>query len=172
ANGVGDEGGDHDDDEGEKEDTPQKRTQREQVLAILASGEASDKASGGHLEFNQRSLYYVVRERVPGLTASYFAALVTEYENAHGEIPLMFRTDRGVFYEPHGGEVTPLGTLTVRDYRRSAWCYGTVLVCEKEDNVHMLKQAGVAERFDCFLLSSSGFTTRALKDLIDSIAET
>jgi DNA topoisomerase VI subunit B len=153
-------------------ETPEERTQRDRVLEILARGEAQHKASGGTLEFNQRSLYYVVRESVPGLTASYFAALVTEYEYEHGEIPLMFRTDRGVFYEPHGGEVIPLGTLTVRNYRRGFWRYGTVLVCEKEDNVHMLRQAGIAERFDCFLLSSSGFTTRALKDLIDYIGTT
>jgi DNA topoisomerase VI subunit B len=161
--------GDSDDGEKDDLDTPQKRTQREQVLEILSRGEAQNKASGGSLEFNQRSLYYVVRELLPGLTASYFATLVTEFENEHGEIPLMFRTDRGVFYEPHGGEITPLGTLTVRDYRRGAWRYGAVLVCEKEDNVHMLRQAGVAERWDTFLLSSSGFTTRALKDLIDYI---
>jgi hypothetical protein len=166
--------GDNDGNSGNAQDaeTPEKRTQRDQVLEILALGEAQQKASGGTLEFNQRSLYYVVRESVPGLTASYFATLVTEYENGHGEIPLMFRTDRGVFYEPHGGDVIPLGTLTVRDYRRGFWRYGTVLVCEKEDNVHMLRQAGIAERFDCFLLSSSGFTTRALKDLIDYIGRT
>jgi 5S rRNA maturation endonuclease (ribonuclease M5) len=36
----------------------------------------------------------------------------------------------------------------------------------------MLCQAGIPELFDCFLLSSSGFTTRALKDLIDHIAQT
>jgi hypothetical protein len=153
-------------------ETPEKRTQRDSVLEILARGEAQQRASGGTLEFNQRSLYYVVRESVPGLSATYFGSLVTEYENEHGEIPLMFRTDRGVFYEPHGGEVTALGTLTVRQYERGSWRYGTVLVCEKEDNVHMLRQAGIAERFDCFLLSSSGFTTRALKDLIDYIGGT
>jgi DNA topoisomerase VI subunit B len=166
--------GANDDNHGSAHDekTPEKRTQREQVLDILIQGDAQKKASGGVLEFNQRSLYYVARELVPGLTANYFASLVTEHENAHGEIPLMFRTDRGVFYEPHGGEITPLGTLTVRDYRRGFWRYGTVLVCEKEDNVHMLRQAGIAERFDCFLLSSSGFTTRALKDLIDYIGRT
>src|SRR5260221_8641380 len=36
----------------------------------------------------------------------------------------------------------------------------------------MLRESGFAERWDCFLLSSSGFTTRALKDLIDYIGET
>jgi hypothetical protein len=36
----------------------------------------------------------------------------------------------------------------------------------------MFKASGFAERWDCFLLSSSGFTTRALKDLVDYIGST
>ena len=56
--------------------------------------------------------------------------------------------------------------------RAAPWVYGSVLVCEKEDNVHMLRESGFAERWDCFLVSSSGFTTRALKDLIDHIGST
>jgi hypothetical protein len=160
-------------DDDEETKSPKKESQRKQVLAILEAGDAIAKASGnGSLSFNQRSLYYVVRELVPGLEDGYFGGLVTEYENDHGEIPGMFRNNRGAFYEPHSGEVVPLGTLTVRDYIRDPWIYGAVLVCEKEDNVHMLREAGFAERWDCFLLLSSGFTTRALKDLIDYIGST
>jgi hypothetical protein len=124
------------------------------------------------LSFNQRSLYYVVRTHVPGLEAGYFGQLVTEYENEYDEIPRMFRNNRGAFYEPHTTQVIPLGTLTVEAYRRSPWRYQSVLICEKEDNVHMLRESGFAERWDCFLLSSSRFTTRALKDLIDYIGST
>jgi hypothetical protein len=146
---------------------------KEQVLEILLKGDAQKKASGeGSLSFNQRSLYYVVRESVPGLKSSYFASCVTEYENDYGEIPGMFRSNRGAFYEPHGGMVMPLGTLTQQAYQRGSWTYGTVLICEKEDNVHMLRESGFAERWDCFLVSSSGFTTRAIKDMIDYIGTT
>ena len=113
-----------------------------------------------------------MRELVPGLEDGYFGALVTEFEAEHGEIAGMFRNNRGAFYEPHSGEVKPLGTLTVREYKRSPWVYGSVLVCEKEDNVHMLRESGFPERWDCFLVSSSGFTTRALKDLVDHIGST
>jgi hypothetical protein len=68
--------------------TPKKASQREEVLSILLNGDAVAKASGnGSLSFNQRSLYYVVREEVPGLEDGYFGALVTEYENEHGDIP-------------------------------------------------------------------------------------
>ena len=160
-----------DGDEGHKSGKGQ--SQREQVLTILEAGDAIAEASGeGTLPFNQRSLYYVVRTHVPGLEAGYFGQLVTEYENEYDEIPGMFRNNRGAFYEPHTSQVIPLGTLTVEAYRRSPWLYQSVLICEKEDNVHMLRDSGFAERWDCFLLSSSGFTTRALKDLIDYIGST
>jgi hypothetical protein len=164
---------DEDGDEGAKLKSPKNKSQRSQVLAILEDGEAIAEASGdGSLSFNQRSLYYVVRTRVRGLEAGYFGQLVTEYENEYDEIPGMFRNNRGAFYEPHTSQVIPLGTLTVESYRRSPWLYQSVSICEKEDNVHMLRQSGFAERWDCFLLSSSGFTTRALKDLIDYIGST
>jgi hypothetical protein len=98
------------------EETPEKRTQKEQVLEILERGEAQQSASGGKLQFNQRSLYHVVRDMVPGLTSSWFEKLVTKFENKHGEIELMFRTDRGIFYEPHSGGLSGLGTLSVEAY--------------------------------------------------------
>ena len=50
--------------------------------------------------------------------------------------------NRGTFYEPHTSQVIPLGTLTVEAYRRSPWLYQSVLICEKEDNVHMLRDSG------------------------------
>jgi hypothetical protein len=169
-------GGDSDDeDESGLAKSAKKESQRKRVLDILAAGSAVADASGnGALPFNERALMYVIRVPVPGLTKGYFAQLVTEYERTilMDEIPGMFRSNRGAFYEPHSDKVIPLGTLTVRDYRRDPWIYGTVLVCEKEDNVHMLRAAGFAERWDCFLMSSSGFTTRALKDLIDYIGST
>jgi hypothetical protein len=164
---------DEDGDDGAELKSTKNKSQRSQVLAILEAGDAIAEASGdGSLSFNQRSLYYVVRTRVPGLEAGYFGQLVTEYENEYDEIPRMFRNNRGAFYEPHTSQVIPLGTLTVGAYRRSPWRYQSVLICEKEDNVHMLRESGFAERWDCFLLSSSGFTTRALKDLIDYIGST
>ena len=163
---------DEDGDEGAKLKSPKNKSQRSQVLAILEAGDVIAEASGETLSFNQRSLYYVVRTRVPGLEAGYFGQLVTEYENEYDEIPRMFRNNRGAFYEPHTSQVIPLGTLTVEAYRRSPWRYQSVLICEKEDNVHMLRESGFAERWDMFSASSSGFSTRALKDLIDYIGST
>jgi hypothetical protein len=50
--------------------------------------------------------------------------------------------------------------------------FNKVLLIEKDDLRLMLEQAGWAERHDCLLMSSKGFTTRAARDLIDAIAET
>ena len=63
ANGQND---DHGGDE-RRQDSPKKQSQRDQVLSVLAGGGVIAQASGdGALSFNQRSLYYVVRELVPG----------------------------------------------------------------------------------------------------------
>ena len=164
-----------DDDENDEPKGPKSESLKKQVLDILSAGEViRETSSDWTLPFNQRSLFYVVRTKVIGLTKGYFGQLVTEFENdiLHDEIPGMHRSNRGAFYEPHSELVIPLGTKTVSEYIRSKWRYATVLVCEKEDNVHMFKASGFSERWDCFLLSSSGFTTRALKDLVDYIGST
>jgi hypothetical protein len=66
----------------------------------------------------------------------------------------------------------PLGTLTVRAFRRPAWTFNKVLLIEKDDLRFMLEKSGWAERNDCLVMSAKGFTTRAGRDLIDQIAET
>ena len=64
-------------------------------MEILLDGKAIAEVSGnGALSFNQRALYYVVRVLVPGLDDGYFAAIVTDFENEHGEISGMYRADR------------------------------------------------------------------------------
>jgi DNA topoisomerase VI subunit B len=147
-----------------------KKTIKNQIFDILLTGDVINQCNdNGILSFNQRSLYYVVRTFISGLSASYFAEQITEYENRYGEIPKLTRENRGVYYEPHSGVIVPLGTLSVLAYRRPPWLYSAVLITEKADNVQTLVDAGFPEEYDCLLLSSSGFTTRALKDMIDLI---
>jgi hypothetical protein len=43
------------------------------------------------------------------------------------------------------------------------------LFLEKEDLVSILRQAGFLDRWDCFAMSSKGFSTRAARDLFDKI---
>ena len=100
-----------------------------------------------------------------------FKAIVTDYENEHGEIEGMYREPRGSIYHPHRGDDIPLGTLTVEDYKRPLWTFNKLLYVEKEGFSEALKDSGWPERHDCALTSSKGFTTRAVRDLVDKLAE-
>ena len=77
----------------------------------------------------------------------------------------------GSIYHPHIGETITLGTLMVENYERPAWAFNKVVYIEKEGFSEALKEAGWAERHDCMLMSSKGFSTRAARDLVDKLAE-
>lgn len=66
----------------------------------------------------------------------------------------------------------PLGTIEVERYERPYYYFNKVLYIEKEGIITILKEAGWPERWDCALMSSKGYGSRAAKDLIDNIAET
>jgi hypothetical protein len=68
------------------------------------------------------------------------------------------------------GEDIPLGTLTVEEYERPIWTYDKLVYVEKEGFSEALKADGWPERHDCALMSSKGFTTRAVRDLVDKLA--
>jgi hypothetical protein len=130
----------------------------------------------GDLPFNQRQLLYVLRpivrdETGKELTTPNFNNIITDYENEHGEIPLMYREPRGSIYHPHRGDTIMLGTLSVEDYERPTWTFNKVVFIEKEGWVEALKAVRWPERHDCMLMSSKGFTTRAARDLVDKLAE-
>jgi hypothetical protein len=133
--------------------------------------------SGGHkFRFNQRQLLYRIRPIVKNemnatLTTAHFNAIITDYEAEHGEIPLMYREPRGSIYHPHRRETFMLGTLMVERYQRPVWTYNKIVYIEKEGANEALKDKGWPERHDCSVISSKGFTTRAVKDLIDKLAE-
>jgi hypothetical protein len=57
----------------------------------------------------------------------------------------------------------------VAAYVRPTWSYSNILFLEKEDLVSALRQSGFLNRWDCFALSSKGFSSRAARDLIDKI---
>lgn len=134
---------------------------------------AVSKASGeGQYRFNQRQLFYVVRPIVIAATGKEpswenFCKIVTDYEAENEDIPGMYRDPRGTLYHPHLREDISLGTLAVEDYRRPAWTFGQILYLEKEGFFEALKAARWPERHDCALVTSKGFTTRAVRDLLD-----
>ena len=124
--------------------------------------------------FGQRQLLYwlrpLVEPKAGDLTTPYFNDLITQWENKHGPIPGMYREPRGSIYHPHTGETIPLGTLNVEEYERPVWTFNKLLYNEKEGFNEALKARRWPERHDCAPCSSKGFTTRAIKDLIDKLA--
>lgn len=154
---------------------PAKRSQKEIVLSVL--DEAIAKVSDhGKYRFNCRQLYYAVRPYIIselGAEPTYgnFNAIITAYEEDTGMIPGMYRDARGTLYHPHTGLEFPIGTLTVEGYRRPKWAFNKVLFIEKEGFFEALKAAEWPERYDCALLTSKGFSTRAVRDFLDMLAD-
>jgi Topoisomerase 6 subunit A/Spo11, Toprim domain len=123
-----------------------------------------------------RQLLYPLRPIVMAelgaeLKLSNFTSIIDDYEADHGEIPGMYREPRGSIYHPHRSETITLGTLMVEDYERPEWTFNKAVYIEKEGFGEALKDARWAERHDCMLMSSKGFTSRAAKDLVDKLAE-
>jgi hypothetical protein len=147
---------------------------------ILGHLPASIEHAGGAGEyrFSLRQLYYAVRERVlktPGArepTYDWFGKVVAEHENTVGDIPKMYRDDRGVLYHPHLRTEIPLGTMAVEQYQRPPWTFNKIIYCEKEGFFPILRAASWPERHDCALLTSKGQATKAAKDVLDYLGET
>jgi hypothetical protein len=152
-----------------------KVSQKDAVLAHLDNAIAN--ASGdGQYRFNERQIFYqlrpiVLEETGQELRIGNFKSIITDYEDANGEIPGMYREPRGSIYHPHRGDDIPLGTLTVEEYERPSWCFNKVVYIEKEGFTEALKDDRWPERHDCAVMSSKGFTTRAARDLVDKLAE-
>jgi hypothetical protein len=136
----------------------------------------ADVSGEGAYRFNERQLFYALRpivmdEMQGELKINNFKKILTDYEAEFGEIEGMYREPRGSIYHPHRGETITLGTLMVEDYERPEWTFNKVVYIEKEGFSEALKDARWAERHDCMLMSSKGFSTRAARDLVDKLAE-
>jgi hypothetical protein len=150
--------------------------------AVIANclKEAIGKASGGGTyRYSLRQLFYAVRPYVlesdlenTELDYNHFCRVVTAIEADKGDLPGMYRDPRGNLYHPHTGENIPIGTLAVEEYKRPAWTFNKILYCEKEGLVHLLRSVKWPERNDCALLSSKGFASRAVRDVLDLLGET
>ena len=144
-------------------------TQKDAVFSALPK--ALGTAGGGYA-FSQRQVYYAIRpllEFEPKY--GYFTELLTEYENEFGEVAGLYRDNRGALILPHSQDEMPVGTLTVASFKRPLWSFNRLLFIEKQGFFPLLKSAKWGERWDCALISSSGFASRAVKDLIDALAE-
>ena len=150
-------------------------TQKDVVLDNLDDAIAAVSGEEGY-RFNARQLFYFLRpivmdETGKELKIGNFTGIITDYENEHGEIALMYREPRGSITHPHRDETITLGTLMVEEYERPAWTFNKLLYIEKEGAQEALKQNRWLERHDCAVMSSKGFSTRAARDLIDKLVE-
>jgi hypothetical protein len=152
-----------------------RRSQKDIILSVLDQAVAK-VSDNGKYRFNCRQLFYAVRPYIIselGTEPTYgnFTAIITAYEDEHGLIRDMYRDARGTLYHPHTGEDISIGTLAVENYKRPKWTFNKVLFIEKEGFFEALKAAEWPERYDCALLTSKGFSTRAVRDFLDMLAE-
>jgi hypothetical protein len=150
-------------------------SQKDVVLDNLDAVIAEVSGDGAY-RFTPRQLLYALRpivrdEMDAELKLSNFTNIIDDYEFEHGEIPKMYREPRGSIYHPHRGETITLGTLMVENYEWPEWTFNKIVYVEKEGFSEALKEARWAERHDCMLMSSKGFSTRAARDLVDKLAE-
>ena len=153
-----------------------KKVSQKSVVLDNLNDVVADVSGPKRQSFGERQVLYKLRPLVmkatgQELTTGNFKGIITDYENEHGEIPKMYREPRGSIYHPHLKETIPLSTLTVARYKRPLWCYNKLLYNEKEGFNEALKEDGWFERNDCAPASSKGYTTRAIKDLVDKLAE-
>ncbi len=154
----------------------QPSSQKDLILGNIE--EAIRQASGeGKYRFSLRQLYYASRPFCleaghAELSYANFCTTITNYEATYGEIPLMYRDPRGTLYHPHERRSIPIGTIAVEEYARPDWTFNKILYCEKEGFTHLLQADGWPERNDCALLSSKGFASRAVRDVLDLLGDT
>jgi hypothetical protein len=153
-----------------------KKVSQKSVVIDNLDDVIADVSGVKRQSFGERQVLYKLRPLVmkatgQELTTGNFKAIITDYENENGEIPKMYREPRGSIYHPHLKQTIPKSTLTVAGYQRPPWCYNKLLYNEKEGFNEALKEDGWFERNDCAPCSSKGYTTRAIKDLVDKLAE-
>lgn len=137
---------------------------------------AIDRVSGGGKQrYSLRRLYYAMRS--PSMVGTdleygYFCRVVGDIENARGgDLPGIYRDDRGALHHPHTGEVVNLGTRAVEGYKRPKLTFNKVLYVEKGGPIPLLKDNKWMERWDCAVLTSQGQASRAAKDVIDLMGD-
>lgn len=128
-------------------------------------------SGGGARLFSLRQMFYAMRPaliKALGKEPDYktFSRVIAKHEDRHGDIENLYRDDRGILYHPHTGQRIPLGTRTVAGYERPLFTFNKILYCEKEGLFPMLQQARWPEQFDCALVTSKGFATKAARELL------
>ena len=155
------------------------KARSEAAIIRAVIDEAVARASdNGASRYSVRQLFYQVRPFVLSelgkeLQYENFTRVVDSIEDERGfDLPGIYRDARGTLRHPHTGEEISMGTLQVERYARPDWNFNKVLYIEKEGFFQLLIDAGWPERHDCALLTSKGYATRAVRDMIDLLGDT
>ena len=154
--------------------TEKRRSQKDVILENL-DDIVAEVSGDGEFRFNERQIFYrmrpiIMEETGKELTIGNFKSIITGYEAEEGEILGMYREPRGSLYIPHRDLTITLGTLSVEEFERPPWTFNRLVYIEKEGFSEALKDIGWPERWDCAVMSSKGFSTRAARDLVDKLA--
>ena len=129
---------------------------------------------------------------------SYFGKLLEKYQEEHEEETADWDVTydaRGHMQEPHTGVMFGIGTVETRDYiagwmdgseadgldipqlvetfptKGPAHRYGTAVFVEKEGFNTLIQRSGIAKRYDVGFFSSKGQSTKATRQLVDSLSQ-
>jgi hypothetical protein len=153
-------------------------------------------SGGGSLPANARQIMYAARPHIQKVTGKpldddYFTqTLLPDYVDEHGVDWNVVFDARGHFAEPHKGIHFGVGTLEVRGYLHDhhdaeimdeefklahiKTCgpngnFGAVLFIEKEGFDPILREAGIANKFDIAIMSTKGLSVTAARQLADEM---
>lgn len=135
-----------------------------------------------------RDYYYVVRppftamevrpstkrngDKSTELDYGYFSqSILTDYRRDVHPLTMIDYKARGIIYDPHTGEESPIGDKELRDWTFPLWQYNKLLFIEKEGIWNNLKQVGgieFAKKYDMAIICSEGYSTEAVRKLMAS----
>jgi DNA topoisomerase VI subunit B len=143
-------------------------------------------SNNNSLPASARQIFYQIRplilEHCSELwTYESFSRWLTEFLGKFPEIAGNWNVTydpRGKFYEPHTGRIVDLGTKGVRKYIND-WKIGAghynrfkfALFIEKEGFGDLFDAVNLGNRYDIAIFSTKGFSTRASRELVDSLSE-
>ena len=160
-----------------KKQMPKATGRRQNAVIVSVLAEAAAKASGGgRMRFSIRQLYYNVRPFVlmqcgKDLQYDHFCKVVMAYENAQGKYPAPLPRPAGRPDPPAHGRDDLAGDAGRRGIRAAPAAFNKVLYIEKKGFFPALLEAKFAERHDCALMSSDGYATGAVRDLLDMLGD-
>ena len=136
----------------------------------LASGDDALPAS-------IRTVYYKVRPLIAKHTTAelgytYFSqTLVPDYEARFGKLRNLYADPRGMFHQPHDGVAWPIGDRAIEGFQFPDWQFDKILFVEKKGLYPILKAARLMERYDLAIIAGEGFSSVAIRTLLDRASQ-